>query len=831
MRSMTTKATRTTLWLTLAAAGLAAPAAAEDAPPDAPKAAEQEALAAEQTFLRASFVEREARDFARAERAYAAAEELAKGPGGSRDLLARALLGRARCLRALDRGAEADALLDRIVREFADVAAVAEQAKALRAPASAGDASSLRGRIHGLLASKEDFTKIRAYGDRAVPALAEALRFDDPDVVTRASVSLRDIGTDAAWTAIEDALADPDLFHPGYLAGGFRSHGGTRDRLVTIALRHRAPAVREAAAWSLILRRTPLAPDSPFVAQVLADPELRSVLGNLGWNEGGRSIAFAALASADAAVRREAGSALLARAHPDWPEVFAPPSDVLAHDDSVDALLRVFWEKFDWRTQVNASRDLVRAVIRVPSRRHSAVNLLTTSAYEPTPADRELLLAACATPPEQVSTSWTHDRVAQRVLAILGPEPSDADLRLVVPCIHWGKRLDDFLDLLQSRGALDDARLTAVVASVRPEFLEFALEWVTKHVRDGAVGPAALDAFLARIVESPATHGPERLSILREALAGGTKWPRELRPLAKWLAPAATSAQTEAAASFVAQRSQFAPVSADLLLPHLTPDHPGASSMVTAAVRAKLPGLEAKLEGWLRDPAFQGWHAAWALTELRGEAAEPVLAHALEIRDDAAAADLARYLFEYVPKLGSPAVARLISGLAAARPAAVPANRSLAGLVVSRLRPEDARSVCLTFLQSRDDDLRLVGAEIQVLVRDPQTWDALVAAARDGGVDTRDRARQALAAIERDRIAIDEVVTKARVRELLRSAKLDDRRAAIAGAVATRSVDLVPELLRLAVEDTSADVRADARAALVALGTATPAPAAPATPK
>src|ERR1044072_3005343 len=117
--------------LTVAAAMCAAAAAsAQDGRDDGgAKKGTACADAAEEAFLKAYFAERELHDYAGAEKLYA---EIAGNGTASHEVLARALLGRARSQR--DRGrAEADATFARVEKEFGDVADVAKEAREARA--------------------------------------------------------------------------------------------------------------------------------------------------------------------------------------------------------------------------------------------------------------------------------------------------------------------------------------------------------------------------------------------------------------------------------------------------------------------------------------------------------------------------------------------------------------------------------------------------------------------------------------------------------------------------------------------------------------------------
>lgn len=823
---MSTRRNARLLWLT--AAGLAAwggagapakHALAQDAGGggDLGGSASEAGLVAETIYLKALFAERELRDLARAEKGYA---DAALTPGVSRDILARSHLGRARCLRGTARAAEADVLLARIVKDFADVTDAAREAESLRAAAAAGGANDLRVRLRSLLLHDSTSDQIDAYGDRAVPVLAEALRDDDPETVERAARKLEDINTDACWAAIEAALRDSSLPYPAAIAEALRD-----DRLPTsvilAGLSHGNAAVRTEAARAACGGDVPIA-GTEISRRILADAALRdAVFGESFWDVGEGSLLCDALGSDDAAVRAGAQRRIRTGGidgpnNHVQPAVQACPPAVLAHADSVAAIvesIHAHGEHGFW----NASAALLDAALRVPGAASHALNLLTLGAREPTSADRDLFVAACRNEPSAYPAQ-SHRRVAARVAAILGERPSVEDLCAAARCVAWDESFPQFLGEMLRRGALDDARLARILSVANSPGL--AMQWVERNARAEAVGPVALDAYVT-LCARPEADGAAHLAELTRALRGGSKWPEDGRPIESWLDAGAPAERLKHAVTFLRAAAESKAPIASVVLPRLDPAHPQFESLLAIALVSNVPGLAERVERWTSDRAVRAVRVSWALVQLRGPEAEAQLAEMIRTRGDDDALELVAAIPTYLDKLGSAVVTRLLRLAIAERPACFVVTNWAPVSKFARLDPADVRAVTTAALGSQTEAVRLWGAEAQVTFRDPETWDALVAVARSGRPESRDAARRALAAIEKDRIAVDEFVTKSHVRGLMRSEKSEERRAAIAGAVATRSADLVPELLRLAVDDTDPNVRADARSALVALGTGT----------
>jgi CheY-like chemotaxis protein len=162
---------------------------------------------AEEAFLRAYYVEKEVRDLTKAESAYAA---IAVKAPADREIAARVLAGRMRCLRGLGRGAEAETLRVRLAGEFADTAAASAETKG---PAT-GDLEPALRALH----QSRGYAGARSYGDRAVPILAGWLSSQDPALAVSGSAMLFRIGSPAAREALRGALLASTTPHPDAIA-------------------------------------------------------------------------------------------------------------------------------------------------------------------------------------------------------------------------------------------------------------------------------------------------------------------------------------------------------------------------------------------------------------------------------------------------------------------------------------------------------------------------------------------------------------------------------------------------------------------------------------
>jgi hypothetical protein len=597
-------------------------------------------------------------------------------------------------------------------------------------------------------------------------------------------------------------------------------------------------------------------PSAELVSRLLALQGTRQALLKSNANtEADTAVTIAALSSEDKSLRSAAAQRLARQIPLDsklGQRVQAPPAALLAYDDSVQNVVAVFVNRNEW-AMLLPSRDLVRAAVRA-GRGPEALQLLLGSRYVPGEADRAILLDALRSvrldsgSPNEFPNVRAVD--ISRLAALLGPRPSEDDFRLLMERWMWGDRIVAYLGKLVEGGSLDDARLGLALRSLRVNTDGFplvqTLDWVCARIRTGGLGDGAATVYITALDRPEiAPRAPGYLkSILTNPTQGGypsapaKSYARDCGPLAAWIHADAPPERQDAAIEYLnAAVAAGRTSAADVVRGALKPDHPKFAQLLAVAVAAKAPWAVEQLEPWAKSGAVNASTLAWALPTLRRAEAAPALAELLASCPDADVNGVVGQIVLATELLGRDEAAKLV--LLAVRkrsgqfkPALGPGT-SPTSQILNWLAAEDRRTIAAEALRSSASALRTWGAYLETHLRDPAAWDLLLAAAKDGDAQTRDFARQALRAIESDRLALSEIETAARVRTLLAAKGIDERRAGIAGAVATRATTLVAELLRLAVEDPSEAVRADARQALVALGTIAPAAgsaAAPATP-
>lgn len=270
---------------------------------------------ADSSFYRAFYLENATRDPEAALEAYGKAAEAARAEG-KKDLVAKSLAGKGRCLKVLGRTDEALAVFSSAL----EIDPANEEAKSAVESAPAGNEDvELAQRIRDLMAyleggySKEVVEQLVLMGPAAVPRLERALHSRNVNLVTGAALVLAQIGTTDAIAALVKSLSDSDVLFPSPILAALRwlperpeSMDVFEAALALGEAKFRVQAVESLGKWSGRERPDALARLTPLVQRAYRDPapEMRSVLVKSDWpSEAMRGVIRAGLASKDASER------------------------------------------------------------------------------------------------------------------------------------------------------------------------------------------------------------------------------------------------------------------------------------------------------------------------------------------------------------------------------------------------------------------------------------------------------------------------------------------------------------------------------------------------
>lgn len=827
--------------------------------------------AAEAAYLKGYFAERELRDAEKAAAEYARAAET---PGASRDVAARALAGRVRCLRTLGRAADAETTLERLRSAYADVLPAPELAAL--APTAAADEGTPSGVIESLVdqASEESVAAIAEYGERAVPVLQPFLRSQVPSQVRTASRALRAIGGNAARGVLESGIADPAIPYPRQVAAalfvGSGPHWGNDASSglplgVRAGLRHPDAEIRRWALQSI--QDGPPLPDD--VAQiVLADAELAADAVRRGFRKGARWGGFllAAVTSGRAELRDAALEEIrklqiptgsLGSHYPYAGPFYDPPPAFLADAEAVATVYASVY-RHHMADSVAPSQALVSRLASEPRTAAIAAAWIIMARNRTGPVDGRALAAAvlrCAEVEQPETAPQSGSETGERlVAAFVGPD-KDAVLAAHARVWPWTFHPPWLFTELDRRNALDAATVRGVFAGLRnPKARAATVAWFQKlrtSSPDVAERFPARDEILAELLDD-ADPGVARAALveLSTRKSSTAAHPMSAATLRRFLAQAERSAAASPAAiAAIDYAAAQGPAGREMLAAELRPDAPFAGAILEALEGPDVPGLESRLVEILRSseeqiPVRSALHRL--LASRRGDALDvlqPLLADGSDALWGVLRSDIGRIL----DSLGPVPAEQLLIGVFRGQPGRL---RLLAGPVdgaearrnalLGRLPPDARLRVLRAAIRSSDVADRRWAAWAFARSLGDAAWDDLLVAAEDADGDTRTFAREGLrwiqtsrAEMDRFRSAAESRRVRGRIDSLLADAKPDARRAGIAAVVATRSVDRIPELLTIALDDPDDGVRSEARQALMALGTSdsvgrpAPEPAAP----
>jgi HEAT repeat protein len=809
----------------------------------APAAALAQGSPADTAFYRAFYEETARRDFAAAEKAYAA---VAATTGAPADLAAKAHVGRARCLVALGRAEEAQAEF----RAALEIDPKNEEAKAGVAANSAGDDEEIvRTRIRTLVfeglqeSNREQAVHdLLLIGPRAVPALRDALHDKNVGTVEGAASVLASLDIPEARAALDAAFGDADVAFPAALVGALpklparpasvsvwlaamnRPESALRERvlgfvpqgqmntelfapLLERALRDPSPDVRLRAAnlgWGNVPRRA--AVDAIVEYAKAKDPRERAAaIGMLAWLE---DIAVDALVAAtsdpDAQPRRAAIRALV-EGRGRYPRLAETTLDACARliDDPDDEVSRMAVQGLakntaEWTPAVAraVSEAARRAIAGERHDRPSTLMLLgfaTSDAGKPSPSELLDVLARVYAP-SSVLTAYERGAVRGDVCAAMARRTEND------PRAH-----DDFL--VRALGVVaDDAARAALVASaaenetVAPQFFFTAARDPAPAVRTAAY--RAINGNLARGADSSVAD-PSRLSHLDEDL-GSTD--------------ALTRSQALAVAYRLPDRS-FVPGLRSLFQTADDGEKTQAlKALVACAGKDALPEVRAALHS--KDGETYFW-AAIAVVRIRGVDAADDLVEAAKRKGSAYSALQPFMSSGYGDVLTREVVTRFVGGLDAKR---IPAQ--LLEFLGKYLAPETIRPLVLEALRSPDPADLGYAEEAARSLHVVEAWPQLIALLDHSDESVRTDAKAALRELreyQELRRSLEEFGLGGRAdavrdaKALLKSTDATKRRGAALALGALGDAAAVPALLEC-LSDPDDKVREAALGALEKLG-------------
>jgi hypothetical protein len=836
----------TTLVLTTALLGWATTPAF---PQDVARPAASSADSAEDAFLKAYFAEKELKDYAAAEKAYAAVVAM---NGASHEVLARATLGRARCLAQLKRGDESAALFAKVEKDFADIADAANEARAARQATAGTVEGPLDDRIRATLDLPTWRDEAWKFGERGVASLVNVMTTDElPERVYRAAETLGRMDVPAAYEALAAAVDSRNSKYPEQV-----SNAAQADFLPMKALRRLVDS-KDAAVRKHALIRLAFFNDPKALATIVADPPLRAsyFASNPNSENFGRALVAALAAGGearDAALARLRGERLAPEATAAFLD---PPAAVL---DDAEALAAIAPMVDEMSLSIAAgsstrhpSRELVVAFLRHPATAETGVRFtLLRKGPSADPAAFVDAVARFGFGKEYSGGNWSDAQLADALVAAFGPKPTPEILKRLAaawPAFPDGnlntKRLAAFLDRLIASGVTDEESLLAFQEGLPREPWQqhqvFVYALMNDRRASDPIGPWATKAFLRELARTADRdmHGVAASALSRwQNVFGDAAGLRQHLPE---LVAALGDGGTDDIARVL---GALKPASIDALKSAL-PTHPhkavvvetlvdlGDKSSGDAIERVLAESGDIERDGTRKDEVKA---AAAALIMIRGPAAKDALAAALTAHDGRDA----RSIFEAIADsdavaaaLGDQARFELVKVAIEKAPGTVDAYPG----ATNHLPAESLRALAVLALGSKSVADRRWGAYEEKTLLDVAAWDALLAAAQDSDNDLRDTARDALRAIRAKenemaefRAMGEERATRKRIESLIASNKQDDRRAGVAAIAATGMTGMVNDLIRLAAEDKDDSVRDDARKALLAMAKPA-APVAPAT--
>lgn len=830
-----------------AAAAFAAPSAAfaqEFGPGNGDPAPAPGDLAAETAYLRALFQEKEVEDFAKAEAAY---QGVIGTAGAPRRIVARALVGRARCLLRLGRDDEAKALLAHVTAEFAAETDAAAEAERLAEPAPEAEARPLSDRIARALLTGSPRDTVVPYGDRAVPILADLIRGDEPRLAARAGDALVAIDTKLARESVRTLAAEPNLPFPREFARPIASFLPPADALAL--LRSIASPGARRAGYEMLARRPERLGD-PECSAILADTEGRPPFAALNVMEAanGARLALAALASGDAALAREAFDALrdavaAGQAPPGADVWLGARAEALADPAVRDLLVECVYTQFDLRSATETpSGALLREIAGHPAGARAVFHLYSSApaAVRAASIDREAIRRSLAgrQPAGDVRIGSGFGRLLEAA-GMTGPD----DLRFLAS--HWDLRQPFAECVLEgpSNRRLDAASAAALLdPEHRPDVLVSCCQWIQQAAGRIEVAPEASVA-VARLVD----HPEQRVRLSASGALGKLASLGRVDPAVDpdRLLTAASSVVVTGGGGVTGESQALAAALAALpeeVRSRLLASRPtdvllGWSGITSAIVGADAPEVERRLEEMvLGGPDPYVTAAATALLGRLGERAGPVLDRILAEVSTARAETVLRTLVATAIGRRVPfdVAGQTLERALSTHPGVLdlwhtPGATSRGEQIARAFPPEWRRRLARAALSSASEKDRRWGATEENVLRDGDAWDDLLRVAEDPDPDARNAARQALRAIDSGRREMEEFRARtemrnvrARVEALLTAPEPGRRRAGIAAIVAVGSKEWLGELVRIAAEDADAGVRDAACAALLALGASVP---------
>ncbi len=813
---------------TLKSRHLAAKQAADGVAP--PSAADTAGEAAEQAYLRAYFREKELKDFAGAEKAYAAVVEQFPAERG---VVARALLGRLRSLLGLGRKDDASALVDFIGRDFRDYGPLVADARALLAQEAAPSSLKFEEALRTALRSSGSGGLV-AYGDRVVPVAVEELRSASPTVVANAAATLAMIQTDRARAAILDAIRNVDTTYPAQFAATFRTEGFSIEALRAAVESPNAEIRRAAAmaAWGRgleedWLRRAILS--DPVLVEQLLGPRKQQM--TLQWVR----LLVAAAGSGPGPARAAALARLrdTENLHSHFPglSAFSEVSEAFVQDREV---LEAAAERVsNW---LAGSPAAVRAMLEHEPTAETALNWIlwndVTVGGDP---GRFVEALERNLAPLHQATSATTPQVGGRLGRALGSPPRAEHVGRVAALLtsSWeGEGIRLLAEALAARGA-DATAFRALVENLRWPGLQLeAVGWADDSPVAGGRDAQASGVLHGALASASDEVRNAALTAIAKRAADGKF---DVQPFVDRAAVMLDDPQTAWAAAAVLRFGGER--GAKELVRRLGPAQPALAAVLSVVAvvgdASAAPSVEAVLAD--HDDPDVVHAAASALLRLRGRDAVPALRQALE-RDDG----------KFVRQVALAATAQRagVLGAAAATDLLVQALDAAPGKLgwyvpdparepdqlnadVSQFPATERRRLALAALQSPSFEDRRWGAAHAVELLDPDAWDALLVAAEDLDAYVRDKARLALSKIvanqeemQRYRVMGEQRAARVHAEKLLRSKDPQERYVGIAAVLALRIDSLVPVLIQLAAEDPTPPVAEEARKALLTLGAA-----------
>jgi HEAT repeat protein len=794
----------------------------------------------EERFLRAYYREQALKDHEAAERMY---RTLVVSAPKDRKLLASARLGLARCLAALGRVDEARGLVNQVATQYPDHPDLKRSKAVLVARSGASEEDDLEVLVRAALFQKGP-TEVQLFGERAVPVLAELLRAADPGTVKRSAEALYVIGGKKAHAALAEALVDERVLYPQHLLN--YPYIPSWAPVLEAAARSGDATMRGIGISGALAR--PGTPDW-VVSMVVSDAQLRAKYmpskGEAGCAEAWSKLVMAGLSSGDPNARTDALAALdsvrsASKHHPNDKGVdvlYDPPAEVLADDEAVAALGNAFGAVGIPRSLKGArpSPALVSALLKHTRGTYVVAHWALWDRATP---DADEFTEALARMKYFPFPGYDTARVVSTLDRTLGEQPRAEHLRRLATGGIEVEDLAAYATFLAEKGRLDEARLRALLdgAKGKPELELQFVRVLGSRMEDetAATVPDWYEGALAHALES---EDPR----VREAAASALGWLAKHAgvDIAEHAPRIATLFEAPPRqANFPRTASQVLQLIGEPAVPELVrrlrPDQPYLEWVLKTVSELRAEAAVPVLRKLIADPTPMDdrTEIAWVLMVLEGEKATDALRKGLQAEDGAHAQAILYQLFDTEPPFPERMIVELFQFALESR---------LPGIPWNKCSPDDWRSpasvtpLIRAALQSDDVEGRRWSATTAGQLRLAAVWDELMAAAEDVDPESRFEARKALQAIrdsdaelESLRAAGEQMAARKQAQEMIASEDENVRRTGIALAVAVGMPGAVEALTRLATEDPVADVRKDARSALLAIGQVRRGPPAPA---